>query len=270
MRTKNNDVSQDTQSQSKGKRIGTVEKPGHKPPRNKTDVEKAWDAALASFGDSQMDAISKEYGWAPEYCAKQRAWGGMGWHKGNLAYPIRDPMSGEVLAIHYRRHKTKEPRWSVDPQGVSPMHPLIIGDPAKAQVAHIFESTSDMHSFCERFGVERTGSRVAIATRGVDHTKKLKGGLGLPADCPIYLWPQNDKPKNPQEVPASERWFDGACDALDGRPLSRATTPAPHRPERLDTRRRDAGRSARSDQVGLGSSAETSQIKHRHQGRPVR
>jgi P4 family phage/plasmid primase-like protien len=71
------------------------------------------------------------------------------------------------------------------------VQPFVIGDLSAADQVHIFESTWDLLSVCDKLSLHQTGGAAAFCTRGAQNDKLV---VAIPAKASrLYVWQQNDE-----------------------------------------------------------------------------
>lgn len=189
-----------------------------------------WDEAVAHFPDHAAE-VAQERGLSVEFLAQLNRRSLIGWVHGP-AFPVEDD-NGEVISAHFRYPRTngERQRWDFAPRlrdlGAR-LTPLVIGDPSRAAERHVFESQWDMMSVMERWGwhLEQAEHCAWICTRGAGNGGMIEGLLA--GDAPVFIWPQNDKPKAGGVIP-SEEWFETVKSLCDGPNIYRCATPPPHK-----------------------------------------
>jgi hypothetical protein len=133
-----------------------------------------------------------------------------------IAFPVHDAQ-GNVTACHYRLKE--DGSWRYYPVGTRTA-PFIIGDPATAKTAWVFESPWDLLAVLERLRhhIDPLADTVAIATRGAGNARLLAGVCAT--DAVVYAFGQNDE--------AGQKWLDAVA-ANCGHQTFQVVTPSAHK-----------------------------------------
>jgi hypothetical protein len=133
-----------------------------------------------------------------------------------IAFPVHDAQ-GNVTACHYRLKE--DGSWRYFPVGTRTA-PFIIGDPATAKTALVFESPWDLLAVldCLNHHIQPLADTVAIATRGAGNARLLAGLCA--SDAVVYAFGQNDE--------AGQKWL-AAVAANCGHKTFQVVTPSPHK-----------------------------------------
>jgi hypothetical protein len=157
-------------------------------------------------------------GWSREFCAWLVANKKIALHEHCYAFPIQDA-SGKVYGTHFLRDKPNK-KWEYINGSGAPA--LVIGDLKTSSEYHIFESTWDGLSFCERSEAYKSKEVCVVITRGSSKAKTVAGII--PDRKRVYVWPQNDKPDIKTGNIPSESWFEAIKENLPGQ-FHRVCTP---------------------------------------------
>jgi AAA domain len=157
-------------------------------------------------------------GWSREFCAWLVAQKKIALHEQCYAFPIQDA-SGKVYGTHFLRDRPNK-KWEYINGTDAPA--LVIGNLKTASEYHIFESTWDGLSFCERAEAYKSKEVCIVITRGSSKAKTVRGIIQDRKR--VYAWPQNDKPDIKTGKIPSETWFEAIEENLSGQ-FHRVRTP---------------------------------------------
>jgi hypothetical protein len=222
MTTENNNVGQDTQSQSRGKRIGTVKKP----------KQFNWQDCVNNFTLQQTRDLAKERAvdeLTIEGLRNQRLIGSCyveKWNKRCICFPISDE-NGDVFRAHCRSPQPDangKYEWAYEPDKdpqKRPIPALVFGNPDTATRRLLFESQWDAISAIDKLRLLDEidqGETCLIMTRGTDFKNRLEA-FKWPADLTVYAFPQND--------PGGGKWLAKVLEDTGGAYI--VETPPPHK-----------------------------------------
>jgi hypothetical protein len=188
-----------------------------------------WEQYAANVTDDKVKELAQWRGYSPEFVQWLRCEKLVGLYGNNWAFPVSN--NGTTIGLHYRIEDkaSEEVKWIYFPTG-NGAQLFVLGKLGTANTAHCFESQWDMFTMADqtRFyqvlqetGVALMSSRSAANARLLDQIPRSVET--------IYLWPQNDPPKDDGRPTGSEIWLAGAIEALVGRNLRIVRTSADHK-----------------------------------------
>src|ERR1051326_7412779 len=127
---------------------------------NKSKPTCNWRACVQAFTEMHLERLVQWRGYSVDFCSWLHQTSLVGLYDGCIAFPMHD--SGKVIAAHYR---LKDGTWRVHPYNTS-MRPFVIGDPAKANIVHIFESQWDAFAVCDKLSLHEKEGVALVVTRG--------------------------------------------------------------------------------------------------------
>jgi Protein of unknown function (DUF3987) len=153
-----------------------------------------WDRCVADLTDEIIASVAKWRGFAPEFLQELKRENLIGLHETLIAFPVKN--NGAIVGTHRR---LRNGNWLYTK--AIKAAPLVFGELTPGEPMQVFESTWDGLDYMDKSG-ERNG---VIITRGSGNGKLAKV---IPANCTVYLWPQNDPvdPKHPDKDTPALTW----------------------------------------------------------------
>lgn len=175
-----------------------------------------WPSCVNTLALKDRQNLVAWRGYTPDFVAWLHVQGLVGLFEGRIAFPVQ-AAGGEVIGCHYR-HKDNH-SWRYYPTGTHAA-PFIVGDPARAKTALVFESQWDLLAVLNLLGhhVQPLADTAAIATRGASNARLL-AGLCTP-DAIVQAFGQNDA--------AGQKWL-AEVSVHCGCKTFQMVTPSPHK-----------------------------------------